>query len=147
MNNFADFFVATSEEALRYALRVSAPDGGKEIHSALEPSEYMGITSSDLVSLWAFLAGEPRDASTHTLEVRHFEKFGGAMLITFSAELTSLLADAPPQRLKDASDHWAKPDEMDCTPAEVLPILSNLQSLSRRAIMGNRSVYLWVHPT
>lgn len=147
MNNFADFFVATAEEALRYALRASAPDSGKEICAALHPCEYMGITGSDLVSLWAFLAGNPPDALKHELEVRHFEKLGGSMLIRFSAELISLLADATPQRLKDASNYWAKPDEMDCTSEEVLPILNNLQTLSRRAIKGDRSVYLWVHPT
>jgi len=139
----ANFFVATPEQALRYANRRADPDQGEEIESLLRPCEYNGFTSLEIGTLWAILAGVPWDVDKHMPEDTFISESGEAWLNRFPPHLTAMLAGASAERLKQACQAWANTEELACDPKELSPILNDLQELAGQARRENKSIYLW----
>lgn len=143
MGILADFFVATPDQALRYANWLDEPDEGEEIKALLRPVEYKGFTSLELGTLWAILAGVPWDVAKHMPEETYLGEEGESWLTPFPEELTSLLAEASPELLVDACTAWAKTEELACDPRHLSPVVADLQALAKRAMSEKKSVYLW----
>lgn len=143
MGIIAEFFVATPDQALRYANRRDDPDQGEEIESLLDPCEYNGITSLEIGTLWAILAGVEWDVDEHMPEDTFSGEADESWLNRFPPQLTAMLAGVSPERLAQACTAWAATEELDCDPQELSPILADLQKLAKRAIRENKSVYLW----
>jgi hypothetical protein len=138
----ADFFVASPEQATRYYNRTNDADGGSEISGLLQPASYTGFTSVQIGKLWAILDGVGWNVEQHELETIAFSE-EGSWLQRFPAVLTQLLTDPSADQVASASVKWAATEEIDCSPEELIPVLKDLQTLAKRAIATNTSVYLW----
>jgi hypothetical protein len=140
---FSDFFIADPDEALRYANRIDDADGGEEIERLLNPFQYKGITALEIGTLWAILEGKAWEVKKHMPVDVYFGEEGESWLYSFPDALTKLLASADEDALASASVQWAKTEEIDCAPAELMPLLNDLRSLARHAVSNGKSVYLW----
>jgi hypothetical protein len=139
----ADFFIADPAEALRYANRNEDVDEGEEIERLLGPAQYKGITELEIGTLWAILEGIEWNVKKHMPESIYLGDEGESWLCRFPVELAKLLANSTVVALESASVHWAKTEELDCDPADLRPLLDDLQSLARQAGANGKSVYLW----
>lgn len=138
----SDFFVASPEQAIRYADRSSEPDGGGEITMLLAPTSYTGFTTLQIGMLWAILEGVDWSVKRHLLEDIWFSNDGEAWLNRFPSDLTQLLADASADRLTAALTIWAGAKEVAYSAEELAPMLRNLEALAKQAIATNAFVYL-----
>jgi hypothetical protein len=143
MGVLADFFSADPDTALRYAHRLDDSDEGEEIVRLLHPAHYKNITGLEIGLLWAILEDREWDASKHLPEDIDLGEDGEAWLHRFPDELAQLLAYADQDGLTRAALRWAETEELDCDPAELRPLLDDLQQLARNAAAGGKSVYLW----
>jgi hypothetical protein len=139
----SDFFVATPEQATRYANRSDEPDGGAEITAMLQPASYTGFTTLHIGMLWAILEGVAWDRKRFMLENIWFSAEGEAWLNRFPPELTRLLADASADQLAAALVKWAGTAEVDYSPDALAPVLKEIAALAKTAAETNTSVYLW----
>ena len=139
----ADFFVASAEQAERYANRLDEPDGGTEVRTLLRPASYTGFTTLQIGMLWSILEGVAWDRKRHLLENIWFSDQGDAWLNRFPDELTRLLAGASGNELAAALAKWAAADEVDYSEEELAPVLRDLEALARKAVETDISVYLW----
>ncbi len=143
MGMLADFFVATPEQATRYANRNDEPDEGEEITALLNPCEYKRFTGLELGTLWAILEGVPWEVGKHMPKDTVLGTEGESWLERLPDELTHLLSKATPEALAKAGSSWANTEELTCEPADLDPVLADLQRLAQQAILSGRSVYLW----
>jgi hypothetical protein len=139
----ADFFVATPDQAERYANCFEDEDGGSGIRTLLRPCEWKGMTDLTLGTLWAILEGVQWDVNKHMLESALIGEEGEFWLFRFPNDLTTLLAGASPEVLTKATNAWAKTEEMGWEPHEVSPVIDDLHGLAKRAIAEQKAVYLW----
>ena len=136
MGLIADFYIATEADAPSYDASQSLP--------AVDRAEYTGITPLELSTLLAICQGRDWDVDMMDEFECVLERNGGERLIhRIPAALTSVLAAADQAVLRAATAAWAKTDELDCSPADVQPIVDDLVRLSRRAIETGKSLYLW----
>jgi hypothetical protein len=143
MGMLSDFFVASSEDALRYANRFAESDEGEEIEMLLKPAQYKDITSLELGTLWAILEGKEWDVEKHMPEDVEFGDDEESWLNRFPAELAQLLAEASQSELDSSAAAWANTEELDCNPEDLQPLLKALQLLAKDAVTSNKAVYLW----
>jgi len=145
MGMLADFFVATHDEALRYANRhLVDGDEAEAIHTLLSPCEWKGIAGLQVGILWALLEQVPWDVKKHRTQMERFDDDEREdWLEKFPDVLTALLANASTDLLSTAGAAWAKTEEMEWEPHEVSPVLADLQRLARRAQTEGKSIYLW----
>jgi hypothetical protein len=143
MGILSDFFVATPEEALRYANRIEEPDEGAEIEELLDPVQYKRFTDLEISTLWAILEGNDWDVDRHALEYIEIGEDNEAWLNRFPDELTSLLAKLEPDSQAAVLEAWASTEELACDPAELQPVVDDLQRLASEAAASEKSVYLW----
>jgi hypothetical protein len=143
MTILSDFFVASPEQALRYANRSVEPDGASEIAALLRPAAYRGFTTLQLGMLWAMLEGVAWNVKRHKLENIWWSDDGEAWLNRFPDELTRLLADASADQLAATLVKWAGTEEVGYSPDNLAPVLNVLQTLAKHAVATNASVYLW----
>ena len=139
----SDFFVASPEQATRYANRSADQDGGSEITALLQPASYTGFTSLQVEMLWAILRGEVWNVNDYKLEDTSFSDDGESWIHRFPTDLTQLLAGASADQLASALVKWAATEEIDYSQAELAPVLKDLETLAKRAVATNTSVYLW----
>jgi hypothetical protein len=139
----ADFFIADPTEAKRYANRIDEPDEGEEIERLMKPVQSKGITGLHIGTLWAILERTQWDVKKHMPEDVYIGEDGESWLHRFPDELTSLLANLDEEGLASASEQWAKTEELNCDPANLLPLLEDLQSLAQQAAGKGQSIYLW----
>jgi hypothetical protein len=139
----ADFFIADPAEALRYANRNEDADEGEEIERLLNPAQYKSITELEIGTLWAILEGTEWNVKKHMLEGIYLGDDGEAWLCRFPVALSTLLVNSNVDALDRVSVQWAKTEEIDCDPADLRPLLDDLQSLARQAGANGKSVYLW----
>jgi len=104
----SDFFVASPEQATRYANRSGEPDGGAEITALLQPASYTGFTTLQIGMLWAILEGVAWDRKRLMLENIWFSDEGEAWLNRFPNKLMQLLADASADQLAAALVRWGR---------------------------------------
>lgn len=84
------FYVASDADALSYK---DYPIRGEEAPiGKFEASEFPGITSLEIGTLWAILANEEWDVDRHILELVWDKEDGEEMILRFPAELVQLLA-------------------------------------------------------
>jgi len=143
MGILADFFVATHEEAIRYANCHLESDEGEEIQSLLTPLEYKGFTGLEIGTLWAILEGVEWDVSRHMPESLFLGEENESWLERFPDELVQKLAAISPQQIESVASAWANTEELNCDPQDLQPVIVDLQQLSKRAINENKAVYLW----
>lgn len=143
MGIIADFFVAAPDKASRYANRIDEPDEGEEITTLLRPCEYKGFTGLEIGMLWAILEGLPWDVRRHMPKDTLLGDEGESWLERFPDALTALLSQASPAVLKSTAVSWARTEELACDPADLEPVLADLQSLAKQALEAGESVYLW----
>lgn len=139
----ADFFVADSADAVRYARRIEEADEGEEIERRLKPVHYKNITAFEIASLWAILDDSDGDVKHHMPETVYLGEDSESWLHRFPAELSTLLASLDEAGLKSAAQDWAETEELDCDPEELAPLLADLQALARQAAVSGKALYLW----
>ena len=139
----SDFFVASPEQATRYANRSGEPDGGAEITALLQPASYTGFTTLQIGKLWAILEGVAWDRKRLMLENIWFSDEGEAWLNRFPNKLMQLLADASADQLAAALVRWVATEEVDYSAEDLAPVLNDLGALASKAAETNTSVYLW----
>lgn len=143
MGLLADFFVATPEQALRYAKQDAEADEGQEIRALLSPFEYKGFTGLEIGTLWAILEGSEWEVEKHMPESCFLGEESESWLEQFPAPLVQLLASASSEQLNSAADSWARTEELNRDPEEIKPVVADLQALSKRALAEGKSVFLW----
>jgi hypothetical protein len=142
MGILSDLFVATPEQAARYAERISELDNGDAITKLLKPLQLKSFTGLEMGTLWAILEGVTWNVDKHMLEDVQNDQCSG--LWRFPHELTRLLACANMAAMESACLAWADTDELQCSPSELLPVLRGIQALAVRASREGNSLYLWV---
>jgi len=144
MGLLSDFFVASEEEATRYADRMNEDDQGKATASHVRPAQYKGLTDLEVGTLWAILEGKEWDADLHELENDEGgDDEGDAWLFRFPDRLVQLLAHAEHSALESALHQWAETEELQVDADELRPVVLDLQRLAKQAIAEQKSVYLW----
>lgn len=144
MGILSHFFIATPEQAERYARWVEEKDEGAEIQAMLQPREWKRFTGLEFGTLWAILEGETWDIKKHLLEHVQHDEQGEWWLERFPPRLAELLRILDEGQRSVVLEKWAGTDELRCDPVELEPVLSDLQDLaSRLQPNGNRSLYLW----
>lgn len=143
MGILSDFFVATPEEALRYANRIEEPDEGDEIEELLDPVQYKRFTDIEISTLWAILEGSEWDADRHNLEYVEIGEDSDAWLNRFPHELTVLLSRLDEESLGPVLARWADTEELACDADELHPVMEDLRRLASEAVANRKSVYLW----
>lgn len=144
MGLLSDFFVASKEEAKRYADRMSEKDQSKTTASQLRPAEHTGLTDLEVGTLWAILEGKEWDADLHELESDESgDDEGDFWLFRFPDRLVQLLAHAEHSALEAALHQWAETEELQVDAEELRPVVMDLQRLAKQAIGDQKSVYLW----
>ncbi|MET3379229.1 MULTISPECIES: hypothetical protein [Variovorax] len=143
MGILSDFFVASPEEALRYANRIEEPDEGDEIEELLEPVQYKRFTDIEITTLWAIMEGKEWDVDRHMLEYVELGEDNDAWLNRFPDELTTLLTQVDSASLAPVLERWANTEELACEPTELHPVMEDLRRLAAEALARNKSVYLW----
>jgi len=137
----SDFFIATPEQAVRYAKRYDEPDKGNTITQLLKPLELKNLTGLEMGTLWAILEGVEWDVDKHMLEeVLHDESSG---VERFPDELIQLLVRADKTEIEAACSPWAATEELNCSPSEALSVLHGIQVLAIRSDREGKSLYLW----
>jgi len=143
MGLVSDFFVASEEEAMRYAERMSEDDQGKATTSHVRPAEHNGLTDLEVGTLWAILEGKEWDADLHELENDESGEEGDSWLFRFPDRLVQLLANVEHSALEAALRQWADTEELQVDAEELRPVVMDLQRLAKQAIGDQKSVYLW----
>lgn len=143
MGLLSDFFVASEEEAVGYADRMSDGDQGKATASHLHPAEYKGFTDLEVGTLWAILEGKEWDADLHELENEEGGDEDDSWLFRFPDRLVQLLAHVEHSALEAALHRWAETEELQVDAEELRPVILDLQRLAKQAIAEQKSVYLW----
>ena len=143
MGILSDFFVATPDQAARYASRIDEDDEGDAITALLNPLQLKGLTGLEMGTLWAILEGVEWDVGRHMLESIPTGEDAESWLDRFPDELTRLLARTNASAIESACAAWADTDELRCSPSDVLPVLRDIQALTIQAEQQGRSVYLW----
>ncbi len=143
MGILADFFTADPAVALRYANRLDDPDKGAEMTRLLNPVQCNGITSLEIEILWAILEGEEWDVDRHVLENTLIADDEESWLQRLPDDLVNLLARADAASSAKVLVSWAETEEMEADPADLRPLLDDLQGLARQAAASGKSLYLW----
>ncbi|MGJ7502094.1 hypothetical protein ACSFBF_17185 [Variovorax sp. ZT5P49] len=143
MGILSDFFVASPEEALRYANRIEEPDEGDEIEELLEPVQYKRFTDIEITTLWAIMEDKEWDVDRHMLEYVELGEDNDAWLNRFPDELTTLLTQVDSASLVPVLERWANTEELACEPTELHPVMEDLRRLAAEAVGKKKSVYLW----
>lgn len=139
----AEFFVADPTEAMRYVNRMDELDEGEEIECLVKSVQFNGVTGLEIGTLWAILESTQWDVKKHMPIDVDIDEEGESWLCRFPDELTRLLASSDEGGLASASEQWAKTEELNCDPADLLPLLEDLQSLSQQAVAKGQSIYLY----
>ena len=144
MSILSDFFVATHEQALRYANRFNDDVEDDEIIALLQPFQSKGITGLEMGMLWAIFEKTPWNVKRHMLQMINVGGVGESWLEQFPGELTTALAHATVDELTFACVQWIKTEELrGARIEEALPVLEELQRLSKIAISRRQALYLW----
>ena len=141
MGILADFFVATHDDALKYAAPGSFQDEALKLRVA--PAEYKGFGTVEIGTLWAILEKEEWSAARHDLIEESIEGEGGSWLFRFPPPLLGLLAAATENDLYVANSEWSSTEELNCAPSELLPVTLDLQRLAKMSIATGKPMYLW----
>lgn len=141
MGILADFFVASPEDARRYA----SPDsvGDTKLREQIAPAEWKGFTPLELGTLWAILEGQDWNIKRHWLIEELLESQGESWLFRFPQPLVDLLASATEEQLASANSAWAATEELQWPPAELRPLVSDLQRLAKQSRATGFHMYLW----
>jgi len=141
MGILSDFFIATPEQAVRYAKRYDEPDKGNAITQLLKPLELKNLTGLEMGTLWAILEGVEWDVDKHMPEVVLHDDCSGVE--RFPDELIRLLVRADKTEIESVCSAWAATEELHCSPSDVLPVLQSIQALAVRSEREGKSLYLW----
>ena len=140
MGLFADFLVATPEEALRYP-------ADYEARGTFERQHIEGPTCLALGLLWADLLDDAWSASTHRLDaVAETGPHDGGIwqLKGFPAAFLEAVDTVPAARLDVALARWLARDDMaGWTPAAGREFFGELQALERSARAQGKGLYLY----
>jgi len=141
MGILADFFVATPDDALKYAAPGSFQDAALKLRVA--PVEYKSFTTVEIGTLWAILANEEWSVAKHDLIDESLEGEEESWLFRFPPALVELLADATDKELSLANAKWATTEELNCAPSDLLPVTLDLQRLAKTSVATGNPMYLW----
>jgi hypothetical protein len=141
MSILADFFVATSDDAHKYATPASFRDGA--LIAKVAPAAYKGFTTVEIGMLWAILAREEWNVPRHDLVDESLEGEEESWLFRFPQPLVQLLGTATENELSLANEQWARTEELKCSPSDLLPVTLDLQRLARKSAATGNPMYLW----
>ncbi len=141
MGILTHLFVASAEDARRYLDRLSTKAPlSPELY---ERAVHEGLTPLEFGTLWAILQQREWDVAEHQLEHMTHGEEGEIWLEAFPQAYTALLAELQDGQLSDLADRWSKTEELEGETVELIPILKDLQRLSKLALAKKQSVYLF----
>jgi len=139
MSLLSDFFIASPEQAARYATDRSI---------ATAHAEFNGLTFEECANLWAILQKtKPTPAHADAFESVLVVNGGQSLLNRFPQEFVTLLASLDTASSEAAATKWIQTGElayMSCAASDVIPIIENLSRLARTAQQSGQSLYLWM---
>jgi len=139
MGILSDLFVSTHEDASLYQERYLARALKS---SAYQRVEYKGITDLELGTLWAVVQGDEWDINVHRLNQVAFGAGGETWLFRFPDAFVRSLQSLDEARISRASELWASTEELKCAPTYLMPVVSDLNRLSKLAT-GDKGLFLW----
>ena len=142
MGILADIFVCDPADAPKYEARRRA--GGIADDPRYLRVEYKGVSGLEFGTLWALLENRFWDVRRHMLDDIAYGKSDETWLNQFPEGFVTLLAGMDQGSLAPMSSRWSQTDELHGTrPAELLPILADLNRLAIAAQDSGRQMYLW----
>lgn len=141
MSILADFFVATPDDARKYAAPGSFRDEALKVRIA--PAEYKNFTTVEVGTLWAILSREEWSVSRYDLLDESLEGEEESWLFKFPQPLVQMLGTATKSELSLANQKWAETEELSCSPSDLLPVTLNLQRLAKKSVATGNPMYLW----
>jgi hypothetical protein len=141
MGILADFFSAATADARLYALPSSQSD--HVLEARIAPAKYKGFTSLELEMLWAILEGGEWNPEVHVLLDESIPGDDESWLYRFPEQFVALLADATPDAIGKANAAWAATEELRCSPDDLAPVVTDLQSIARKSRLTGQPMYLW----
>lgn len=132
MASLADFFIATDDQASRYK--------GDRSHFPGDLVEATTFNTLHLSLLWDLLRGREWEVDT----MDEFVELGdggedGPWLHRFPAEFTEQLASST--EFEGVVREWAKTEEVDADPDDMVEFVWRLRGLARKA--SGRHLYMW----
>jgi hypothetical protein len=142
MGILTDVFVSTAEDALVYEAHLRS--GSPLPEGKYERGEHKGITGLELGTLWAILERADWDLERYMLETVATGEGGESWLELFPPDFVRALASMDARTIEDASVEWAGTEELaGWSPDDLVPLLEDLQRLSRSAQAKGHGLYLW----
>lgn len=141
MGLLADFFVASTDDALTYEDSLA---DRTVIEQQYSPAAYRNLTGVEVGVLWALLTGEEWDVEKHQLATVQMGDGGETWLLQFPEGLIELLASMDEVALGSAAAVWAKTEELAYwEESAVHALLGDLCRLSRAAKSSGKGLFLW----
>lgn len=139
MGILADIFISRPEDAAQYEqaslAHKHAPD------PRFTSVHYKRLMSLEFAMLWAILADEPYEYEKHHFS--HIAHTDATTLDQFPPAALSLLAAMTPETMASVAETWSAIEELQWAPADVAPVLADLQRLARLAEAEGKSMYIW----
>jgi len=141
MSILCDLFVADPSDAQHYEERFD----DDEWVGRFERRQFGGLTQLEFEILWAIVEGRPWDPQTYSLEwIGEPPEGGESWLLRFPpAFVASLTALKDPREVAAIAAKWARTEELNCSPADIAPVVEALMELATSAVASKRSLFLW----
>ena len=142
MGILADIFVCEPADAPKYETRRRA--GGISDDPRYLRVEYKDVSGLEFGTLWALLENRFWDVRRHMLDDIAYGKSDETWLNQFPDGFVTLLAGMDTAALVPMSVRWSQTDELHGTkPAELQPLLADLNRLAIAAQASGRQMFLW----
>jgi hypothetical protein len=136
MSVISDFYVTETDRASDY-------DVDQKCHPD-DRVQYSNITSLELSILWAIIQGQEWD-------VKMMKDFPAILVIDdgerviqeFSQSVIERLAVLSQDEIATAAEAWAQTEEIRSSKEDILPVVTDLVRLAKRAQASNRHLFLW----
>ncbi len=147
MSIIADIFVASASEALGYAQADLAQD--RATTAAWPHKSFKGLTDLEFSLLWAILDGVDPDSPEYedgAYDLEHVPTPGleeDTQLCRLPPAFATYLVAMDTAAQGNAAAIWAETEELDCQPADLLPVIRDLQALAQTAQNAGKDLYFW----
>ena len=135
MSVLADIYLSRDDEAVKYD---TAPD------QFTQRAQYKRMTPLELSTLWSIIRGIEWDDAAMDEFPCLLQIDGGERLIhKFPAAMVAALAKLTPEQAAVATAAWAATEELNCSPADIRPVVDDMVRLAGQAIQTGNSMFLW----
>ena len=138
MGLLAEFFIATSEQAVAYGAGQRQPG----MMAAEDVAAYGDLIEIHIAQLWAILAQRAFVYGRPPLNAFD-DGEGETWLVGFPDQLVQLLAALDDNRLTEVQQLWAQSEDMSCEAGQLGPVLVDLRRLAQQALAQDKGLYLW----